>query len=251
MKQVRFQKASILFFCALASLGVVRTQAEECVRHVVHVFEGNPNPRLAFGYHGTSLQSLKLAMETGVLKPSLTPGLEKEIYFFGNPLHPKIKELSQRGTIQFTPRAFHWDTTDSRAAFKGAQGYALDRSRASRLLEYLRLPVTPETKYLADDFTSIGTALPEIRRGFARFHVTDRELKPALEYAGKGRGVVLLLSEEVTEHFKVSNAPNKEPGLRLEAPDGLPLRFIAGIEAMGDEEYQFLLDLQKASAEAN
>ncbi len=58
-------------------------------------------------------------------------------------------------------------------------------------------------------------------------------------------GVVLSFSSDLLKEFELKRAEGNDDGLFIHAPLGVPLRYITGIEPLGDMEYQIIEDLAR------
>jgi hypothetical protein len=90
-------------------------------------------------------------------------------------------------------------------------------------------------------------------RGFSAAHFNETKYE-ALRNAGltfevakeilrthsESEGVLMLFSRSLGDAFTIDEAEEGDEGLRVHAPNGIPLQFIRGIEPCSDHVFDFL-----------
>lgn len=194
------------------------------------------------GYHSTSLETILYSIRYGSF-----PGHTEVPY--------DDPELPQRGDIYFAPRMATFpfgllpdllsqDMIRSMDEFglRESRGTAISRAVGYRACDLLGLPAE---KYglLVTGYLNDRVVRGENRGKLFDMGFTRDELIDVISKAKKRRGIVVTLKREALDTYPLST-DDSGTGFRLSTGIlGLPLRFLAGLEALGEEERQFFEDL--------
>jgi len=194
--------------------------------------------------HGTNIHSLQWALNNeGRLPTGRGLGIEKRLYFFPNTAHPHASSL--------LPQRHRFEGRDTQKlsvdeAIEGVTWYAT-RGAQEAMFEELYLK-----KFKKRPRYSLVNALVDGLANYNRFDNLETEglqsranLKDFNLWIPQIRGrygIVLGLSPQLLEEFPLKVAEGQDDGLYIDAPKGLPLKFITGIEPLGDIEYKFFED---------
>ncbi len=195
--------------------------------------------------HGTNMHSIQSALkQDGRLLTGRSPGNEKRIYFFPNTTHPDAQTVIP-SNFRFESKLGAPVTVDE--AIEGVRWYAT-RGAQEAMLEELY-------------FKQYGRALPHAivsdligsLEDFNRFDNPDtrgirttnflKGLNPWIPQIRSRSGVILSFSSDLLKEFELKRAEGNDDGLYIQAPLGLPLKYITGVEPLGDLEYKMLEDL--------
>ncbi len=70
-------------------------------------------------------------------------------------------------------------------------------------------------------------------------------LNPWIPQIRSRSGVILSFSSDLLKEFELKRAEGNDDGLYIHAPLGVPLKYITGIEPLGDIEYKLIEDLAR------
>jgi len=216
-------------------------ERQQRIARVVELFEkGLDDTEDCIGYHGTSLEALQYLIENGHWPVSNLEG------FYGD-----------TPGISFYPRKSQFSTfdllgvnfPDEKYMAKEAANYAEQIARSHHLLRLLNLPIDDDA--MEDNARNIANNSPDDARDPEKEYrffleiVKDKKiLDEAIAKAKKRHGVVIGLSKSALGKGTVQHG---DPGdLRILTPSGVDLSFISGIEPMGQEEFDFLKNLQRS-----
>lgn len=229
---------------------------QKCTSLLSRIFEKGISPGNSIGFHGTSLEALQQARLDGYLN-ARQEGNSKKWYFFPNLEHPKIQELIREKKIEVKEGILPEEITEDprNQAWEGAKQYADIIARRHRFLKTLKLDIeiyddlvlgmTFPRKTNKKMLQKLGRYDEAIYERFRKLGISDRQVDAAAEKAGEARGVILAISPKAPDKLKTENADGVDEGLRFSHPKGIDLKFIIGIEPLGDEEYQFFEALQR------
>lgn len=202
-------------------------------------FEARTTESDIIGYHGTSLEAVKILTATGIL-----PGRKYD--------HKVLKEI-KKGFLyfypleSFVPPAGPIEFHQGYDPFDGAASYAIDRSREHRFLDSLDLEIGDDKNFELSYLAENGNYPPRnwetelyfdelLKMGF-----TQPQILTAVRRAYQRRGVVLGISSEVTNYFSILPDPD-DGGLAqvIDTQNGLPKRFIKSLTPSGRIERAYL-----------
>ncbi len=206
----------------------VKTEAvKESARKVAELFEsGLDREDEAIGVHGTSIEAIMYLAEHGKLPPGArTPG---EFYYY--PLGKGFDAVDRAKKIYADWNVMKYYIS-SKLPFK------LDKGLYEELSQFILLNGDSKEDY------------PKLLRMCNRHGITERQLSAWGEEArSQGRkGVVILLSKDILKDgYKVSEdkTGSDDNEARFSIKRGLPLKYIIGIEPVGNYEYKKLEELQ-------
>lgn len=232
-------------------------EMQERAAQIARFFEiGLNNEENTGGYHGTSIEAVMHLIEYGVLPGARTtdsPDTDVEtgnLHFFPQP--NKVEELFPG-----------WERLDPEAAIREKRGpatYAYLTARLHYFLARSGLGLDCNNKVIRSYADIIyERAYPsgiiiekedELLSVCESLGVPRERAKQLLTESVKRKGVVLMFASNVltTEYSPELDDEGDELALKIHVPNGLPLKDIAGIEPMGQEEYNFLERIQKSYA---
>lgn len=244
-----------LLFLMMNSLA----EAQGCKRSLIEILykRGIPDNKRSLGFHGTSLDALILAAETGVIPTGVGRGNEEYIYFYPNTESPQMQKASPKlfgKTIDNLP--FQYLSTPNAAgkrtaltAFKDARDYAEVNAGLMYLTQKFKTKTKNQLHRLKDELEDFSggnretTAL--LKKGFSRDQLWEiyREFTK-ITHGEKGISIVLSLDPKILADFKVETAVGPDSGLRVHAPHGIPLKYISGIEVIAAHDSKHFEDFE-------
>ena len=227
--------------------------AEEAERHLVRCYQNSLDDKGGIGYHGTSIEALRLAIKTGKLMPKdqTEDGYSPSIW-----VYPKKTKFPD------APPA--WEILDERTALETVKGYASDRAEDHAFLSFLGLDISDRRMLIAamditeayriDKRMTSDPMLAMWNRTMKEHAVKsmdflkgqgigEEKIKAAVAHSQKRKGLVLLIGARAKEEYKIT-LEKPDEGLQILCPKGLGLRMITGLETWGDEEHLFMEQLR-------
>ena len=211
-------------------------------KHLVTLFErGLDHGEKIVGWHGTSIEALELTLLQGRLPGSAVPHgavPPGQIYFYSkSPADfQSAPNLEQAGG---KAGAMRYATGNAQAAFAiKAMGLDFRNPRNHTLVREVLEHASgfdPHGDQAIATLNSLGITRDQ---AFAHAHA-----------AFERQGILLALSAEIYYQCEVTDGDAGCNDSRIVAPKGLPLACIAGIEPLGEAEYNFFTTLQKLVGE--
>jgi hypothetical protein len=221
-----------------------RTICKEAIREA---FIKGIQPQDSLLIHGTNIHSIQSALKhDGRLLTGRSPGNEKRIYFFPNTTHPEAAQLIP-ANFRFESKLGGSVSVDQ--AIEAVSWYATRGAQEAMLQELY------EKRYgQALPFDLVSNLIDSLSN-FNRFDNVDtrgirttsflKGLNPWIPEIRSRAGLVLSFSSDLLKEFELKRAEGNDDGLFIQAPLGVPLRYITGIEPLGDIEYQIIEDLAR------
>lgn len=224
------------------------------------------------GYHGTNIIALRNLLETGILPSGVGQGNEGWVYFY-----PDVRNktrLQKVGIDVFNPDIWHSPVVTTveqwKQAVRGAEDYSFLQSRSIVFARFLGVqwPSMEMTGALdivineSQGYRSLRQALASnaknlrkidylFRLGFTQTQIGDALMKVRRAIREKGAaedskiGVVISFKPSVIKNFQIeyagcNRAGVRDEGLRILAPEGIPAKYIAGIEPLDEMTWDYL-----------
>ncbi len=224
--------------------GTTEIQASR-VAKVVQLFDrGLDLASTSLGFHGTSIQAIREIIRMGLLPPGYD--------WAGPPDH----EIEQSGLIYIVPTAegikgtkfepykylVDWDPLGSAKAYALRCGQAhfflteLGCGLANHLLGETAYSIT--IRGLCEEHSG-----PFLEAGFSHRQISEAWRKTQ---SSSVEGVVLVLGREILDAHTVEQgrAEDQVPELKVMTTQGLELKYIKGIEPVGQYDYDYLNGLR-------
>lgn len=242
-KRRSLRKAFVLVLCFVAGPGVAASNSD-CRQLLAAAFSRGVNPATALVFHGTAVEAIEQAFDTGRIlpSPSRSRELKGAIYVFGNPESKVLKAFANAKGIKLERQAFGLNET-----FRNAEGYAADIGKRQCFLSALGMATDAVNKKHADNMFGFASEIwtEDREKAIAYFvgkGVSRAKVDEARAQANEAKGIVISFHPEILETSGVTLTPafGTDDGLRLYAPKGIPLRLVEGIEPMGNREYKIL-----------
>jgi len=96
-----------------------------------------------------------------------------------------------------------------------------------------------------DDVIGLLIASPYSSAAFKRFvesGIKRSDLVKTIRESHKRKGVVFSLKEELLHDFTPMDGDKGEGDLKINCPDGLPIRFLSGLEPLGQQEWDYFTE---------
>ncbi len=195
--------------------------------------------------HGTNMHSIQSALKhDGRLLTGRSPGNEKRIYFFPNTDHPLAAQiippdhrfesrLGGKVNVDEAIEAVRW------YANRGAQEAMLEEIYFKQYGRALPHDLVSDLIGSLEDFNRFDN--PSTRG--IRTTSFLKGLNTWIPQIRSRSGVILSFSTDLLREFELKRAEGNDDGLYIHAPLGLPLKYITGVEPLGDLEYKMLEDL--------
>ena len=211
---------------------------EERRKKLVKLFEKSMDAKGSIGYHGTSLEAIEYLIEHGYLpgrKFDNTGSNQNFVYFYPRKsAFPKNSKL----TGDYIPdEKLIEDTSTYSKSVAGAhyfmKAFGLDiadsevEDRAGALLGSGEQNWKPAEQYFLD-------------KG-----IQKEKLYEVIELARKRKGVVLSLKKKILKEHEVSRGDVEGEDVKIAVPEGLSLEMLAGLEPMGEQEFDYFEKLQE------
>lgn len=213
---------------------------------------GLDNEADTVGYHGTSIEAVKILIETGSLPPSSCTNIPQgeypgnRIYFF-----PVAEKWKRSGFAEQANRCLH--------PLEGAELYAHSIAQEASFMAQLGLDYTNRSLnnecskllfVMNDNRKSIQRNLPGILQGddydlreiYKRITSMGRsedDIRNAYTIASARKGVVLGIGKTIRRPSKkltLAEGDKNMDDLSIICPQGLSIKHITGIEPMGNDE---------------
>lgn len=186
------------------------------------------------GFHGTSIEAIQEAVKTGKLPISLA-AQPQAIFIFPNLKHPAVKKLIEQGKLQVIPGTVPRNSDEVGVSFLATQKYAKDVARRHRFLKELGLEMNKDNADWAADALSTDSGYSAARdKGFS-----SQKARAADNAAKRAKGVVLGISSDILTEHPLHNPPAPDEGVFFNVEEGLPIRYVIGVEPVGDEEFKY------------
>jgi|GEM_PF-5623824 len=208
------------------------------------LFERGLDDKDIVGLHGTSIEALQQLIATGNLPTGDGPGNEGYIYFYRpDEVESGLNETSIESYAQI--HAFE----DRFAAILG-----LDRQRDDRFIVAVWHAVETCARGGAyPDLTEVNLeTLQAVSPGeydrILEEYVQRIGIKPVMQAAADAvarNGVVIGLKTSIERFQPESVRSIGDEGHRIRVPEGIPLADIAGLEPVGQYEYDYFVQLQE------
>lgn len=191
-----------------------KLQATTITAKVSSLFEiGLDNPHV-LGYHGTSIEAIEHLAKTGYL-PN-TGRHKNELYFY------PTNAVGIDNVIEETKMYSRWN--------------------AWKHFMTNQLPFEPNYDELCVFDDSDLSELPTLARQCEEYNISEYQLNRLLGKAKRERkGVIISLSPDIINEFKLYTPSKVEQDERyIKVPQGLNIDYIAGIEPVGQFEWNVL-----------
>ena len=206
----------------------------ERIKHIVQLFETGLDSEDCVGYRGTSLESMEYIVNNGVLLGRLY-GASREIYFF--PFKSKFQNHPLRDTFP-----------DEHDVIERTSQYAGQNAESHYLIRLLDLDIENAKDYVESLMLSEGDYfMDEILKKHPKLGFRRSNLLKIIHEAEKRKGFILGLNSKVLQSFKIMGSCDiKEGDLKIVCPNGLPYKYLSGIEPLGQEEWDYLVKIQNS-----
>jgi hypothetical protein len=219
------------------------------VEGVVKLFEnGLDSTDEIIGYHGTSLETLQTILKEGVLPGAM---LQSDTSY---PYDPKDSLFFFPVKEKFQDHYLAHKFQDHNEAAKAVEIYSKLLAGAHYILSELGIGTKNWEEVNLAKSLIIGfpgyTEDEELEalEFFSKNGVTKEQLIKIAEQGTERKGVVLGLKKSILEIYSPTNYNQRAPDLSIVVTGGLSLEHLAGIDPLGQQEWDFLVDLQKAVA---
>jgi len=218
-----------------------------CREAIREAFVKGIQPQDSLIIHGTNIHSIQSALKhDGRLLTGRSPGNEKRVYFFPNTTHPEAPKLipanfrfeSKLGgnvSVDEAIEAVRWYAT------RGAQEAMLEELYFKQYGRALPHDLVSDLIGSLDDFNRFDN--PDTRG--IRTTSFLKGLNSWIPQIRRRSGVILSFSSDLLKEFEIKRADGNDDGLYIPAPLGVPLKYITGIEPLGDIEYKIIEDLAR------
>jgi len=179
-----------------------------------------------YGFHGTSVYTLVHMIRTGVIPGQTTPKRAElafqpepgDLYFWKN--GEQVRGLSDM--------------------IRQSQQYARVIAKTHRFLAELNLPFDNEdNEYAAMELANKLCDEDEGKELIDYLHtqgVTERHIEQAIALSQPMSGVLVGISSEVEAAFSIIDCNKLDDGWKIETKQGLPYRFIRGIQFLSNAD---------------
>ncbi len=215
------------------------TELRKREKAIVAIFEKGLDDEEAIGYHGTSLEAVEHLLRMGHLpgasEPDKSYGYEKgDLFFFPQKAQIPDRLLSSKAH------------DDNREAIEDTTDYANVIAARHYILTKLGLDLgNPDDQVVGHELQD-GVDSEEacriteelIKKGWKR-----KEILKIIDDSRDRKGVILTLSKDVLGKYKLGVGDDVHD-LRVTSGNSLDIKFISGLEPLGQEEWDFFENLQ-------
>lgn len=239
-----------VYFMTPAKL-IASESVNRCAQALAAFRSGIDNSQ-TIAVHGTSIETLRLAIRTGIFPGGAEGVLNGRFYLFPNPDNPNLPQFFLAHELRPEAEPFRDLYINNNLSLWGAVreagGYAEDIAFARRvetlikqhtgkdidpeLLSDLRVEWNPRSQNFPN--------FPEAWTQLARLGLERTEARNIFSEAGVAKGLVISFDTDLFSLFPPKPADPGDSGIWVDAASGIPFELIRGIEPMGDSEYDEL-----------
>jgi hypothetical protein len=215
-------------------------EKNEYRRKILKAFEkGIEDEGSVIGYHGTSLEAVKVLLETGKM-PGYT-GRDDNFMKRGDlnfyPLKSKLQDHSLKETF-----------LDKEETLKKTASYAESVSESHYLLKSLEIEIDDKNceeaaRLLCSPFLEEDEER-EMRQRFLGRGINEKELDEAIEKASGKNGVIITISDNILGRYEILPGDQGEGDLKINFSNGFSVDYIEGIKPIGKENINFFEELK-------
>jgi len=219
---------------------------EKFKKIVADLFERGLDDENCIGFHGTSLESIEYLMKNGHLPGQVE---EDEKYGYGKGeffFYPKGEVFSGKES------PFKEEFESDKEIMERAESYANVLSQTHYIIAKLELDLgNPKHQYIGRVLQlGLSDEAEDMIDDFIKKGKTKKEIYKILNESKNRKGVVIGIDKKVFDGFQCKvGHPSDEDGnyLHMNCATGMDIIFITGIEPMGQQEWDYLTELQKRS----
>jgi hypothetical protein len=177
------------------------------------------------GFHGTSLETLRFAIQHGYI-----PGSQSQL---------TTGENIKQGDLFFFPLT---DTSKFQEIQDNTARYAKNIAMAHHILKHLNFDINDlNMMEAASELVSPQNLRPEFyKKSLETLKLTPNQAEQVGNEAYKMQGFIIGIDYRVTDLFSVLPGDLGENDMRIRTGWGLPIRYILGIKPLGKAEKYFV-----------
>ena len=224
-----------------------KEQAKKVKERLLEAFETGLDDKESIGYHGTSLESIKMLLDKGILPGS--SGDEDTVDYGKGALF-----LFPRKSV--FPEYYATGEFSDENALEYARDYAEFLGRYHYIANSLGLDLDKtEDRNVGKSLARRDSGIPgdaeeakeTVEVLVSKKGMSREKINAVLDKSKSRKGVIITFSKNTLDDYKTVKGDDTShiQDIALICPKGLEYKYISGIEPLGQEEWDFFEKLQK------